>query len=218
MRQKRRLNKKIKLILTKWPISCIVGFLIVILSWVSMLISIILAPHTFSPLKNYMSSLGNSSFNPDGAFFYNVSIIVSGFLFIIFFIGLSLWYTDILIDKTLLMATQIVRCLLAITIILTGVFSEDFKPQHIFWSIIAGILGFFVNVLLAVYLVRQKEAIKKISYSIFILIGFYVIFLFILSPDHVLTEWIVRTLGDINLILITYNLKKIDQIRTKSFS
>ena len=79
-----------------------------------------------------MSSLGNSSYNPDGAFFYNFLIIITGFLFIIFFIGLTLWYTEILIDKLLIITTQIVGCLLAITIMLTGIFSEDFKPQHIF--------------------------------------------------------------------------------------
>ncbi|MFX1572178.1 MAG: DUF998 domain-containing protein [Promethearchaeota archaeon] len=212
------MTRRVKEILTKWPLSCIIGFLLVILSWASMSIAIILAPRTFNPFKNYMSSLGNSSFNPDGAFFYNVSVIVSGFLFTLFFLGLSMWYTDIIIDKNILRMTQMFGCLLAFTIILTGIFSEDFKPQHIFWSIIAGILGFVVNVLLAIFLIRQKEAIRKISYSILILIGFYVIFLFILSPTHVLTEWIVRTLGDINLILITYNLKKIYSIRIYLFS
>ncbi|MFX1313310.1 MAG: DUF998 domain-containing protein [Promethearchaeota archaeon] len=206
------MDKKTLLILKKWPISYIIGFLLVILFWVSLLISIILAPPTFSPLKNYMSNLGNYSFNPNGALFYNVSMTISGFLFVIFFIGLSLWYNGIAIDKKLLITTQILGCLLAIVIILTSIVSEDFnKPLHTFWSIIAGSLGFLVNMFLAIYLIRQKEAIKKISYSIFILIGFYIIFLFILIPTkfYFLAEWILRTLGDINLILITYNLKNI---------
>jgi len=160
-----------------------------------------------------MSSLGCSSDNPNGAIIYNSSVIINGLLFLFFFIGLNQWFTDLYINKILLLTTQIFGYLLAFTIILTGIFSEDFKPQHIFWSIIAGILGFFVNVSLALYLVIQKESIKIVSYSIFGLIGLYIILLFIMSPEHVLSEWIVRTLGDVNLILMVYDLKHIYKIR-----
>lgn len=183
-----------------------------------MIISIILAPTPFNPLNNYMSSLGNSSYNPNGAIIYNGSVIITGLLFLFFFIGLYQWYTDILIDKILLIATQIFGYLLAVTIILTGIFSEDFKPQHIFWSIIAGILGFVVNISIALYLVKQKESIKKISYSIFGFIGLYIIFLFIIGPTHVLAEWVIRALGDVNLFLMIYNFKHIFQIRRNSIS
>ncbi|MFX0037340.1 MAG: DUF998 domain-containing protein [Candidatus Hermodarchaeota archaeon] len=212
------INKKHKLNFSNWPISCKIGILIIIISWGSMIISIILAPTSFSPLTNYMSSLGNSTYNPNGAFIYNSSVTITGVLFFIFFIGLYQWYSDILLDKIILLTTQVFGFLLAITIMLTGIFSEDFKPQHVFWSIIAGILGFLVNVSIALYLFKQKESIKKISYLIFGLIIFYVIFLFILSPENVLTEWIVRTLGDINLVLMLYNFNHIYQVRKSSLS
>jgi hypothetical protein len=51
------------------------------------------------------------------------------------------------------------------------------------------------------------------NYSIFGLMGFYIIMLFILSPQHVLTEWIVRISGDINLILMIFNLKHVFRVR-----
>jgi hypothetical protein len=210
------ISRRFKLTFAKWPISCIVGILIIVISWGSTIISIVLAPPPFSPLKNYMSTLGNSSYNPNGAIIYNISVIVSGFLFLLFFIGLYQWQSDNKFDKLLLFATQILGGLLSITVILTGIFSEDFRIQHIFWSIIAGIIGFLVNVFIAYYLVRQKESIRIISYSIFGLMGLYIILLFILSPQHVLTEWIVRISGDINLILMIYNLKHIFQVRTLS--
>ncbi|MFX1316893.1 MAG: DUF998 domain-containing protein [Promethearchaeota archaeon] len=206
-------KKGLKSILRKWPLSCIIGILIIIISWVSVIISVSLAPPPFSPLNNYLSSLGNSSYNPKGAIIYNTSVIVSGILFIVFFIGLFLWHTDESLNKIILITIQIVGCLLAIVLILTGVFSEDFKQPHVFWSIIAGILGFLVNLFLAVFLFRQKESLKKVSYSIFILMGLYIILLFILSPQHVLTEWVVRIVGDINLVLMIYNLKYINQVR-----
>ncbi|MFX0140457.1 MAG: DUF998 domain-containing protein, partial [Candidatus Hodarchaeota archaeon] len=164
----------------KWPISCIVGVLILIITYVSMIVSVSLAPPPFSPLNNYMSSLGNSSYNPNGAIIYNSSVIATGFLFIVFFIGFYEWYTDIRLDKILLRWTQLVGFLLAITIILTGFFSEDFKPQHVFWSIVAGIFGFLVQISIAFYLIKQKESIKKISYSIFGLMVLYIMLLFIL--------------------------------------
>ncbi|MFX1410329.1 MAG: DUF998 domain-containing protein [Promethearchaeota archaeon] len=206
-------KKGLKSILRKWPFSCFIGILIIIISWISVIISSSLAPPPFNPLKNYLSSLGNSSYNPNGAIIYNTSVIISGFLFIAFFIGLYLWYTVDLVDKIILSTVQIFGCFLAIVLILTGVFSEDYKQQHVFWSIIAGILGFLVNLFLAVFLFRQEESLKKVSYSIFILMGLYIILLFILSPQHVLTEWVVRIVGDINLILMIYNLKYINQVR-----
>ncbi|MFX1417673.1 MAG: DUF998 domain-containing protein [Promethearchaeota archaeon] len=204
-----------KLTIAKWPLSCVIGILIILINYISIIISIALAPPPFSPLKNYMSSLGNSTYNPNGAIIYNGSVIVSGFLFLFFFIGLFQWYSESKRDKTILIATQIIGILLAIIFTLTGFYSEDFRPQHVFWSIIAGIFGFLANVCLAYYLLRQEESIKTISYFVFGFMGFYIIFLFILSPQHVLTEWVVRTAGDINFILMIFNLKHIYQVRNK---
>lgn len=208
-------NKKVKLTLANWPLSCVIGILIIFITYIALFISIALAPPPFSPLTNYMSSLGNSSYNPNGAIIYNSAVIISGVLFLLFFIGLFQWYSDRKRDKTILITTQIIGFLLAIIFTLTGFYSEDFRPQHVFWSIIAGIFGFLANVSLAYYLVKQEEAIKTISYFVFGFMGFYIIFLFILSPQHVLTEWVVRTAGDINFILMIYNLKHIYQVRSK---
>ena len=208
-----KLEKVVKLRLANWPVSCIIGILIILTTYVSLFISIALAPPPFSPLTNYMSSLGNSSYNPIGAIVYNISVIISGFLFFVFFAGLFQWYSDKKRDKNLLKAIQILGFVLAFIIILTGFYSEDFKSQHVFWSIFAGIFGFIVNLSLAYYLITQVEAIKLVSYFIFGFMLFYIIFLFILSPQHVLTEWIVRIAGDINFILMIYNLKHIFQFR-----
>jgi hypothetical protein len=208
-------KKQSYLVISKYPLSCMVGIVIIVFCWLAVLISVILAPPSFTPLTNYLSSLGNSTYNPNGAVLYNISVIISGILFQIFFVGLSIWYTDVFFDKVLIRGTQIIGSLLSIVLILTGVFSEDFKPQHVFWSIIAGILGFVVNVFLAVYIFIQKESNRKISYTIFILMGSYIILLFILSPQHVLTEWVVRSVGDVSLILMIYNLNHIFQERNR---
>ncbi|UCC18537.1 MAG: DUF998 domain-containing protein [Promethearchaeota archaeon] len=205
----------VKLTIATWPLSCVIGILIVLINYISLFISIALAPPPFSPLQNYMSSLGNSTYNPNGAIIYNGSVIVSGFLFLFFFIGLFQWYSDRKRDKIILVATQIVGVLLAFIFTLTGFYSEDFKPQHVFWSIVAGIFGFLANVFMAFYLIIQKESIKTISYFVVGFMGFYIIFLFILSPQHVLTEWVVRTAGDINFILMIINFKHIYQVRNK---
>lgn len=203
----------------KWPITCITGILIIIISWGAVIISVLLAPPPFSPLTNYLSSLGNSIYNPDGAIIYNSSVIITGFLFLIFFIGFNQWYTNVRLDKIILSAIQIIGCFLSIIIVLTGLFSEDFyMEQHVLLSIIAGILGFLVQVSITFYLIKQEESIKKISYSIFGLMVLYIVLLFILSPQHVLTEWVVRAIGDVSLILMIYNLNYIYQVRNKTNS
>lgn len=211
-----KIIKMTRYLRNNWPFSCVVGIIIIIETWSSMIVSLLLAPPPFSPLRNYMSSLGNSSYNPNGAIIYNSSVIGSGVLFFFFFIGLYQWQDENKRNKVLLYATQIVGCLLAFTIILTGVYSEDFRTPHIFWSIIAGILGFMANVFMAYYLIRQKESIKKISYLIFGFMVFYIIMLFILSPQHVLTEWVVRISGDINLILMIINFIHIFRVRAST--
>ncbi|MFX1554046.1 MAG: DUF998 domain-containing protein [Promethearchaeota archaeon] len=203
----------------KWPITCITGILIIIISWGGVIISVLLAPPPFSPLTNYLSSLGNSIYNPNGAIIYNSSVIISGILFLIFFIGFNQWYTNVKLDKIILSAIQIIGCFLSIIIVLTGLFSEDFyMEQHVLLSIIAGILGFLVQVSITFYLIKQEESIKRISYSIFGLMVLYIVLLFILSPQHVLTEWVVRSIGDITLILMIYNLNYIYQVRNKTNS
>ncbi len=48
-------------------------------------------PLPYSPLSNWLSDLGNANLNPSGALFYNIGIVASGGLVLLFFLGLSEW-------------------------------------------------------------------------------------------------------------------------------
>ena len=51
------------------------------------LTSITLFPSAFSPIVNYLSDLGNSAFNPKGAWFYNAGCILTGLALFPFYAG-----------------------------------------------------------------------------------------------------------------------------------
>ncbi len=48
-------------------------------------------PLPYSPLNNWLSDLGNVDVNPAGALFYNIGIVTTGLLLVLFFLGLSVW-------------------------------------------------------------------------------------------------------------------------------
>ncbi len=90
-------------------------------------------PQTFGPLETYLSVLGNSSLNPDGALYYNLGVISAGLSLIPFYIGLFVSRKDTSYPHILAVVflAGIINC---ISIIMSGVFSEDVYDLHFFWS------------------------------------------------------------------------------------
>jgi len=121
--------------LRKIPISIISGILVIVIYCAFTFISFVFFPTPYNPIKNWLSDLGNSSFNPNGAIFYNLGCILTGAFLFPFFIGLYKWYmVDKSWHKILIIASQIIGCCSALALIMIGVFSEDFNELHIFWS------------------------------------------------------------------------------------
>jgi hypothetical membrane protein len=58
-------------------------------------------PLPYSPLSNWLSDLGNANLNPSGAPFYNIGIVATGGLLLLFFLGLSEWKLERTGDRTL---------------------------------------------------------------------------------------------------------------------
>jgi hypothetical protein len=48
-------------------------------------------PGSFSPSHNWLSDLGDITQNPDGAGFYNLGILLTGLMILLFFLGISHW-------------------------------------------------------------------------------------------------------------------------------
>jgi hypothetical membrane protein len=110
-------------------------------------------PANFSPATNWLSDLGSSVKNPNGAVFYNLGIIITGLLVIFFFIGLgAIKQAGNKKQRVMLLLTQICGIGGGIAMMMSALFPIVTGGLHSFWS--AGIyillgtaFGFSVAVL-----------------------------------------------------------------------
>lgn len=114
--------------------SYIAGIASIILYSASVFVSWSLYPGPFSPFTNWISDLGNSGYNPRGAIFFNVGLILSGIALFLFCPGLRKWYTNDKSRRIGFVLVQILGFTLAFSMIMAGIFSEDYIAQHLFWS------------------------------------------------------------------------------------
>lgn len=151
--------------ITKWPLSCKAGILVVFTYTISITFSWMFFPRPFSPLNNYLSDLGNYGWNPIGAFFYNSGCIITGIFLIPFFLGFRDWYPEEEASKRLLIKTRIIGILSAVSLVMIGVFSEDFGFSHIFWSGIYFILNLTLLFLGSIILYKYEDAKAEIPFK-----------------------------------------------------
>lgn len=193
--------------LKKWPISTIAGIIVITLYCTFTFISWALFPPPFSPIDNWLSDLGNSTYSPRGAIIYNLGCILTGIMLFPFFLGLYKWYTEVLWNKILIMANQVIGCCSAFALIMIGVFSEDIIVEHIFWSEVFFKLNLVVLILASVSLVFHQDFIKPISiYGIAVAV-INLLFVFILGTP--ILEWftVFTALGFVGLIV--FNMYRI---------
>jgi hypothetical membrane protein len=181
--------------------------LVIILYCVFTFTSLALFPTYYSPLDNWLSDLGNSSYSPTGAVFYNIGCITTGIALVPFFIGLYKWYREEIWHKILVIIGQGIGIFSAIALILIGLYPEDFPYLHHLWSNIFFFAILFVLIITSVVLFLHESFKKPIGiYGIIVAILDFV-FVFFGSP---LLEWFVvfTALGYVGLII--YNMYDID--------
>ena len=154
----------------KWPLAVIAGILI----WLSELIfnlpAVLLWPGGYSPLKNSHSDLGGTGPHPTrgslnsplGAQFYNSGQVFLGLAIILFAGGLYMFYTEERWKKTLLILGQIFGILAGIVVIMNGIYSIDFQPQHGQWSQVLFISIFLAELFVNISLLYHSEIKKPI--------------------------------------------------------
>jgi hypothetical protein len=93
-------------------------------------------PLRVSPLRNWLSDLGNQITNPQGAIFYNIGIISCAlFLALWFTAGLYQWkLKDHTIQHRLLLVAQVAGILTAFTLMMSALFPINHLKEHAFWS------------------------------------------------------------------------------------
>ncbi|MEM3668250.1 MAG: DUF998 domain-containing protein [Candidatus Bathyarchaeia archaeon] len=192
--------------LSKLPLSCIAGIPVILLYCIFTFSSWALFPTPYNPVDNWLSDLGNSTYNPSGAILYNIGCVLTGIALFPFFGGLYKWYTDEKWRKTLLIGTQIAGFLAAFSLIMIGVFSEDYSSLHSLWSSIFFFLNLIVLVLLGGALFTHPKYMKPIAFYGFIVAAINL--LFVLVYRNPIFEWftVFTALGYVGLLV--YNMFK----------
>ncbi len=189
------------------PLSSISGILVIIFYCVFTFTAVALFPPPFSPIHNYLSDLGNSTYSPQGAIFYNIGCILTGATLFPFFIGLYKWFRDETWHKILMIVIIIIGCYSGLALIMIGVFNEDFLAQHIYWSNVFFFLNLIVLILTSIALYTHLGFIKIIAFYGIIVAIINLLFVFVIGSS--ILEWftVFTALGFVALIV--YNMYKI---------
>jgi len=116
-------------------ISFIGGILAVLVYLIFALFAFSRYPMPYSPMQNWLSDLGNVDLNPDGAIFYNIGIISTALLLIVFFLGLYVWkIEDNRVQIIMLRLTQGFGILGSFCMIMSGIFPINLYKIHSIWS------------------------------------------------------------------------------------
>jgi hypothetical membrane protein len=184
----------------------IAGGLVILFYCAFTLTSIALFPRSVNPSNTWLSDLGNSTYSPKGAIYYNVGCILTGLALFPFFAGFYYWYTDEKWRKLGIMASQAVGFVAAFSLMMIGVFSEDAGSIHHLWSVVFFVFNFVVLTLTNVSLITHRNFIKTIGY--YGLIVAVINLLFVVLSYTSLLEWftVFTALGYV--ALLSYNTFK----------
>ncbi len=98
-------------------------------------------PLSYSPAQNWLSDLGDAIRNPQGAAFYNLGILFTGLLLLLFFFSVSSWKIENRkIQNRMVEITQVLGTLGSIAMMLSAVFPINRMPQHQVFSMALYIL------------------------------------------------------------------------------
>jgi hypothetical membrane protein len=95
----------------------------------------------YSPLKNWLSDLGNPDLNPSGALLYNIGIVATAVVLPLFFLGLSRWKMEN--NRTQRLMVSIMQgfgILGAFAMLMSGLYPINSPALHGFFSICLYIL------------------------------------------------------------------------------
>ncbi len=93
-------------------------------------------PLSYSPIRNWLSDLGNVDLNPDGASYYNIGIITTALFLTAFFLGLSRWKIEKMrFQIIMLLLAQFFGILGSLSMIMSAIFPINQLEVHRFWSI-----------------------------------------------------------------------------------
>jgi hypothetical membrane protein len=105
---------------------------------------------SWSPVATFLSDFGNISRSP-GALLFNMGCIMSAVSAIAFYIGMGEWEAG-----PILGLGRMLGIASGIALMMIGIFSEDFPPQHRFWSYAFFTINFFAILFTNISLIGSK--------------------------------------------------------------
>jgi hypothetical membrane protein len=150
-----------------------------------------LYPDRFTPLRNWLSDLGNYRRNPDGAVFYNIGCVLTAVTLLVFVLGLSSWRSGALRERALIASSQLTGFASVVSLAGLGIYSEDRIHQHMVYS-----NWFFASfplfiVLLSSGIIRHpriQKSVAGLGFAVVLLgLAFHVIF-----PRSRPLEWVTE--------------------------
>lgn len=154
-------------------------------------VSVTLFPGEFT-LEDYLSVLGKSNLNPNGATFYNVAVIQVGVFLPPFYLGIYKTFGEE--RKRFLAIALPIGLLNSLSVMMSGVFSEDVYELHYFWSFM--IFATWIPVLFVTNfaLLKQSGFVKWVSVYGLALAVFDTLFvlyvIYIGTDSGAIIEWI----------------------------
>ncbi len=148
--------------LPRIPVSSIVGLIIIVFFCSLLALSIINYPPGFSPIKNWMSDLGNPVLNPEGSSYFNVACVITGLLLVVFYLGISRWQGTGRQRTKTFTAARAIGIFSGFALAGVGVFNETFDPHHLVVSVLF-FLSSTVAILLVTIAMRGQPGFSRIT-------------------------------------------------------
>ncbi|MFX1392708.1 MAG: hypothetical protein ACFFAH_03955 [Promethearchaeota archaeon] len=187
------------------PINIIPGILVIAFYYTFTFISLAFYPTPFNPLNNWLSDLGNSNYNPNGAFFYNLGCILTGIALFPFYLSMYKLYGEEIWHKILSIIIQIIGCCSGFALIMIGMYPIELGVPHMIWSGAFFWFNLIVLILANITLIFHKDFMKPIAVygfgvAIFNFLLVIITIFFIITP---LLEWftVFAALGYVGLII-----------------
>jgi hypothetical membrane protein len=172
----------------KYPLITISGFLVVLLYCIFTMVSWAFYPDPFWPTTHYLSRLGNFNYSPFGAYFYNWGCILTGIALIPLFIGLRDWWTDNIVQRIIMILSQILGIASGFALVAIGVFSEDQGAPHMTASSTFFLILFFVLILMIGALFANRSFNRLIG--VYGLISTLTSLAMVFTIGGPITEWV----------------------------
>jgi hypothetical protein len=194
------------------------GFAIVVIFISCTIIAILLFPGSVSPYTVYLSKLGNANISPKGSIFFNLGAILSGFVEIIFYVSIFIYYINVG-RKWWLTIGLLSGVINGISILMVGVYSQNININaHITWSYL--VFFSFIPLLISYNVVFWKNTKMSIAIS---LSGFFDVIVDILLLATILGGGLEPGIGSIMewvtifsylawVLLISINIIKITTV------